>query len=107
MEVAGEETKMEKEGRKGGLVTYSRLRMALGRFLIPKLVTRKMAFLADDKRATATTGSMPSPTVCFLPVRKRTRGAAAIGMLARVGTMKGKNLVVYEREREEWDWGSG
>ena len=34
-------------------------------------------------------------------------GAAAIGMLARVRTMKGKNRVVYEREREGWDWGRG
>ena len=46
----------------------------------------------DDK----TTGhAMPSPTACFLPVRKRTRGAAApIGMLARARTMNGSGRIV-------------
>ena len=65
----------------------------LGRFLIPKLVTRKMAFLADDK------SESESECVFFVRPEKDlgcgsgVGAAAPIGMLARTRTMNGNGRI--------------
>ena len=101
---------MEKEGRKGGWVgNILATSYALARTIShPEIGDKKNGLSGRRQESDCDWVHAESDCLFFArPEKDPGPGAAPIGMLARVRTMKGKNRVVYEREREGWDWGSG